>query len=119
MTALALRSTRFLSRRALIVLSVAGAIGAFFGMVREPTWQDVIGPARVLAGLVVYPADNPVFIQSTRTWTLLHQLPAVLLLAGLSERAVSVLISGVLGVGSFQALAMTMLAQDAVLYTVR
>jgi hypothetical protein len=104
------RFTRLLSRRAAVVLTVTGAVGFFVGMVLKPTWQDVIEPAQVLAGLVKYPGDNPVFLYSTRTWTLLHQIPALLLLAGLSERTLALLVSGSVGMLSFQALGTTIFA---------
>jgi hypothetical protein len=39
-------------------------------------WQDAVEPAQVIAGLVRYPPDNPVYQHSTRTWTLLHQIPS-------------------------------------------
>jgi hypothetical protein len=99
------------------VLGVTGAIGFAVGVLVEPTWQDVIEPAQVLAGLVPYPSDNPVFIYSTSTWTLLHQIPALLLRAGLSERALAVLLSGLSGLISFQALGIVILAlsEDAAL----
>ncbi len=93
-----------------MVLAATGAVGFFVGMILEPTWQDVIEPGQVLAGLVDYPTDNPVFLYSTRTWTLLHQISAALLLAGFSERTLALLLSGVVGMLSLQALGTTIFA---------
>ncbi|MSO45423.1 MAG: hypothetical protein EXQ59_01465 [Acidobacteria bacterium] len=93
-----------------LVLAVTGAMGFAVGLFVVPTWQDVIEPAQVLGGLVRYPSDSPLSLYSTRTWTLLQQIPAALLHAGLSERALALLLSGVTGLVSFQALGMTLLA---------
>lgn len=83
----------------------SGAIGFFLGAVRQPTWHDAIEPAQVLAGIVQYPPDNPVYLYSTHTWTVLHQICAALLRAGLSERALTLMLSGWVGLLSLQALA--------------
>lgn len=99
------------SRRQVIAVLVAcGAIGAFLGAVWRPEWQDALEPAQVLAGLVSYPSDNPVYIYSTRTWTVLHQVPALLLSLGCSERALTLMLSGVMGMVSLQALGLIVLA---------
>jgi hypothetical protein len=92
------------------VLAGSGAIGAFAGAVWQPIWQDGVEPAQVLAGLVSYPPGNPVYIYSVRTWTVIHQFAAGLLTAGLSERATSLLLSGVMGMASLQALGLIVLA---------
>lgn len=100
-------------RQVAVVLAAAGAMGFLLGMTWRPTWHDAIEPAQVLAGLVEYPADNPVYLYSTRTWTVLHQALAVLLGAGVSERTLSFLLSGTTGMLSFQALALIVLALSA------
>lgn len=82
----------------------AGVLGYLTGAWQQPTWQDVIEPAQVLAGLVRYPADNPVYLYSTLTWTALHQIVAGLLALGISEVDLTVVISGVIGALSFVAL---------------
>lgn len=99
-----------LTRRTALVLAISGAAGFFFGLVVGPTWQDAVEPAQVLAGLVHYPPDNPVFLYSTKTWTPLHQIAALLLRVGLDERTVSLLFSAMLGAMSFMALSLVLLA---------
>jgi len=37
-------------------------IGFVLGALRERTWHDALEPAQVLAGLVRYPPENPVYI---------------------------------------------------------
>jgi hypothetical protein len=85
---------------------VSGALGFRIGYVAFPTWHVAVQTAQVLAGLVTYPADNPFFIYHTSLWTLLHQVGALLLTAGVSEIQISLLLSGLLGAIGFQALAM-------------
>lgn len=64
----------------------------------------------MLAGVVVYPSDNPFYTYHTKLWTILHQGGALLLQAGMSERTLSLLLSGVAGMLSFQALALVVFA---------
>lgn len=92
------------------VLAASGTIGFVLGGFWRPTWQDAIEPAQVLAGLVHYPPDNPVYLYSVRTWTVLHQAIAALLMWGVPERAMAVVVSGATGMLSLQALALVVLA---------
>lgn len=92
------------SNRGARVLLVSGAIGAAAGVVLA-TWQVAVETAQVTAGLVHYPPDNPFFIYHVKLFTLLHPLCAALLYVGLSETAVSICVSGLMGMLSFQALA--------------
>lgn len=97
-------------RDVVLTLAGCGAAGLLLGVMWRPAWQDAIEPAQVLAGLVGYPPDNPVYLYSTRTWTVLHQAGALLLAAGVSERTLSLVLSGMMGMLSFQALGMCALA---------
>lgn len=92
--------------RPFLVLAVSGLIGFRIGLVGFPTWHICIETAQVVAGLVRYPADNPFYIYHTKLWSLVIQACAVLLKAGLSEITLSLALSGLLGMISFQALAM-------------
>jgi hypothetical protein len=92
------------------VLVLSGLLGFWFGFVAYPTWQVAVEPAQVVAGLVSYPAGNPNYIYQSKLWTILHQVNALLLLAGFSEITLSRIISGVLGMVSIQALAMVVFA---------
>jgi hypothetical protein len=87
------------------VLVASGALGAAVGLVWAD-WQVCVETAQVLAGLVRYPPDNPFYVYHVKLWTLLHQLCALLLKAGLSELTISILVSALTGMLSFQALAM-------------
>lgn len=95
---------------ALTTLAVSGLAGYYVGSHGFPEWQVPVESAQVLAGLVRYPADNPFFIYHLKLWTLLHQVCAVLLAAGVSEIRLSIILSGISGMVSFQALAMTVYA---------
>ena len=92
--------------RWLWVLIISGLLGFRVGMVGFPTWQVAVETAQVVAGLVKYPPGNPFYVYHTKAWTVLHQICAVLLKAGVSEIMLSKLLSGVLGMASFQALSM-------------
>jgi hypothetical protein len=95
--------TRF---RVGVLLAVSGVLGFRVGMVGFPTWHVAVETAQVLAGLVTYPPGNPVYIYHTKLWTILHHVCAVLLRAGMSEISISLVLSGVLGMVSLQALAL-------------
>jgi hypothetical protein len=96
--------------RPLLVLVVSGALGFRLGMVAYPSWQVAVETAQVVAGLVTYPPGNPFYIYHTKLWTILHQISALLLLAGVSEITLSKVLSGVLGMLSLQALSMCVFA---------
>jgi hypothetical protein len=100
--------------RAGLVLAASGLLGFALGGLYAD-WQVVVETGQVLAGLVAYPADNPFFIYHVKVWSLLNQLSAVLLRAGLSEIALSVIVSGLLGALSFQAITLVVyvLSRDA------
>jgi hypothetical protein len=88
------------------------ALGALFA-----DWQVVVETGQVLAGLVRYPADNPFFIYHVKLWSLLNQACGLLLRLGVSEIVLSVAVSGLLGLLSFQALSLVVyvLSRDALL----
>jgi len=92
-------------RGTLVTLAVSGVIGYYVGSRGFPEWQVPVETAQVVAGLVRYPAGNPFFIYHLKLWTLLHQVGAALLAAGMSEIRLSTILSGVTGMVSFQALA--------------
>lgn len=90
------------------VALISGLCGAYLGT--RPTLQTAVESAQVLAGKVEYPADNPFYMYHIKTWTLLHQAPAVLLALGCSERAVCLLLGALIGMIAFQAVALCTLA---------
>jgi hypothetical protein len=95
------------------VLIISGVLGFAVGAMKFPTWQVAVESAQVVAGIVQYPAGNPFYIYHVKLWTILHQICAVLLLAGVSEIWLSIALSGLLGMASFQALAMIAYALSA------
>ena len=95
---------------ALWVLLLSGLLGFRLGMTGFPDWQVAVETAQVVAGLVPYPPDNIFYIYHTRLWTVLHQLLAVALRAGVSELTLSLIVSGVQGMLTFQALALIVYA---------
>jgi hypothetical protein len=88
------------------VLILSGALGWHVGAGAFADWQVAVESAQVVARLVEYPAGNPFYVYHTKLWTILHQVLAVLLVTGVSERTLSVAVSGALGVVSFQALSL-------------
>ncbi len=92
------------------VLFLSGILGFRVGMIGYPDWQVAVETAQVVAGLVPYPPDNIFYIYHTKLWTSLHHVLALGLLAGFSELQLSLVVSGVLGMLAFQALAMVVYA---------
>ncbi|MBN2136513.1 MAG: hypothetical protein JW720_01775 [Sedimentisphaerales bacterium] len=86
------------------VLLVSGFLGFCLGLC-SATWQVTVESGQVLAGIVKYPPGNPFYIYHIKVMTILNQISAVLLYMGLSERTLSILVSGLLGMLSFQGLA--------------
>ncbi len=78
------------------VVLISAACGFILGVL-QPAWQVAVEPAQVLAGLVHYPQTNPFYIYEVKTWTILHQIGALSLLAGLSEQSLSIALSGLAG----------------------
>jgi hypothetical protein len=95
---------------AVVVLAASGIGGFHAGMVTFPDWQVAVETAQVVAGIVRYPNDSPFYEYHLKLWTVLHQICALLLVSGVSEIALSKLLSGLLGMVSFQALAMIVYA---------
>ena len=91
---------------AIWVLLLSGILGFRVGMLGFPDWQVAVETAQVVAGLVTYPPDNIFYIYHTRLWTALHQILAVALGAGVNEITLSLVVSGVQGMLTFQALAL-------------
>ena len=88
------------------VLAISGILGFRIGLIGFPTWHISVETAQVVAGLVRYPPDNPFYIYHTKLWSLVIQLCAALLRAGVSEITLSLALSGLLGMISFQGLAL-------------
>ncbi len=86
------------------VLFFSGLCGQLLGL--GCGWQIAVESAQAVAGLASYPADNPFYMYHLKSWTLLHQLPALLLVCGMPESWLSMLLSGFAGVVSFQAIAL-------------
>lgn len=95
--------------RITLVLFISGFLGFGVGMFGHATWQVAVEGAQVVAGIVEYPRQNPYYISQTKIWTLLHQIPALLLLSGVAEKTLSFLITGLEGMLSFQALSLCVL----------
>lgn len=102
--------------RTLWMLAVSGILGFWIG-IRFADWQVAVESAQVIAGIVQYPAGNPFYIYHTKLWTLLNQVSALFLLAGVSEITLSKALSGMLGMLAFQgwALVVYALSRDALL----
>ena len=97
-------------RGAALTLGLSGVLGFGIGCVLFPTWHVAVETAQVVGGIVTYPPDNLFYLYHARVWTVLHQILALALRAGLTERALSEFLSGLVGMVSFQALAMTVYA---------
>jgi len=103
----------------LATVALSGILGYWIGYRCLPAWQVAIEPAQVIAGIVTYPIDNPNYIYEIKLWTVLHQVLAPALRAGVSEIALSQILSGVVGMMALQALSLFVFAFSRdVLYAV-
>ncbi|MBI5210940.1 MAG: hypothetical protein HY927_13305 [Elusimicrobia bacterium] len=96
------------SAQPLLVLATTGAFGFILGVLRTD-WQNAAEGAQAISGLLKDPI-SPFVAYYAWAWTSLHQVPALLLRAGLSEWTVSVLLSGLAGALCFQALGLVVWA---------
>ena len=85
------------------LLITTAAVGFLLGAFTRPTWQVSVESAQVLAGVVLYPAHNSFHIYHVKLWTILNQILAVPLALGISERVLSILVSGGISAASFVA----------------
>lgn len=103
-------SEDFIKRDAvLLIVILSGIFGLFVGLAFS-TWQGIVESSQVVAGLVKYPRENSAYLNQVKIWTVLHQLGAVALLLGLTEKTISIVVSGLMGMLSFQALALFVFA---------
>jgi hypothetical protein len=97
-------AAQFPAQQLVTVLLLAGLCGALLGA--RCGWQTPIESAQVLAGVVQYPPDNPFYAYHVHTWTLLHQVPALLLKIGCSEALTSRLLGAFVGAVALQSIAL-------------
>lgn len=85
-------------------LTISGILGFMTGFSGYACWHHATEGAQALSGIVQYPFPTPFYIYQVKAWTLLHQIPALLLLSGWSEIQVSLLLSGLVAALSYIAL---------------
>ncbi|MBI3939904.1 MAG: hypothetical protein HY315_03645 [Acidobacteria bacterium] len=93
------------SQGVLFVLLLSGLFGFCMGL-GHATMQIGVQSAQVLSGVVQYPRALPFYVYHVKLWALTNQICALLLYLGVSERMLSLAISGLMGMLSFQALAL-------------
>lgn len=86
-------------------MSLVGLAGAVYGALVTPTWTHNLIGGQILAGIVAYPPESPVPALYLNPWSLLVQLAALGLRAGVSEWTLSLVFSGVQGALATMALA--------------
>ena len=67
------------------LLVCAIAIGLLLGVLAPPTNQEGVDGSLVLAGIIHYPPQSPMYQYFFGSWTLIHQLGALLLRAGVDQ----------------------------------
>lgn len=92
------------SRSGDLALAASAALGLLIGAFLVPAWQDAVETGQVLAGVVQYPHDNPLYGYHVQVWTIIAQGCGLLLALGVSEHAASILVSGLMGALAFAAL---------------
>jgi len=104
------RLDNFLNRSPVLsVLILSGLVGFCLGL-SNATWQVTVETGQVLAGLVKYPLDNPFYMYHIKLFTIINQISALLLRLIGSEKVISIFISGLLGMISFQAISLFIFA---------
>lgn len=98
------------SSHVLQVLLWAGFSGFIVGVFLNATWQVAVEPAQVISGVVDYPRQTAFYIYQVKTWTAIHQVCAFFLWCGVSEAALSIILSGLLSMLYFQGLGLCTLA---------
>ena len=93
-----------------VILFLSGLFGCYIAIFAHSTWQVCVESGQVLAGIVKYPKSNPFHMYHLKLWTILNQISALLLYIGISEKAASIIICGLLGCISFQALSLVVFA---------
>jgi len=89
---------------AAFLLFASGSIGFILGWCNA-TWQDSVETGQVIAGLVLFPPFAPSFLYHQHAYSFINQFTALLLILFKSEILVSKILSALLGMLSFQALA--------------
>jgi hypothetical protein len=79
-------------RAPLSLIVYALVIGLLLGLLAPVTSQEGLDGSLVLAGIVHYPAQSPMNQYFLDSWTIIHQLGALLLRAGLDQAHLSELI---------------------------
>ena len=72
------------------------AIGFLYGAGPFSRWQAAIESAQVLAGTVQYPDGNAFYEYHLKAWTLINQALAPWLVLGVTERVLSIALSGLM-----------------------
>ena len=88
------------------VFSLLAFLGFLFGIAVNPTWQESVGFAQVLAGVVHYPDNNAFYLYVKEAWNGVNQVNAIFLMLGMSEKTLSYCMSGLIGSLVFLALGM-------------
>lgn len=110
------RLDNFLNRSPVLsVLILSGLVGFCLGL-SNATWQCSVETGQVLAGIVKYPIDNPFYMYHIKAFAITNHFSALLLYLVGSEKLVSIIISGLLGMISFQALGMFIFAINRNIY---
>lgn len=88
------------------IMILSGLSGWLLGAFIYPCWQHAAEGAQVIAGTVKYTAPSPFYWYQSNLWTLMHQVPALFLRLGISEMTISLFLSGLMGMISFQAISL-------------
>jgi hypothetical protein len=99
------------------ILLISGLSGFILGAFCNGTWQLAVESVQVISHAVIYPEGNPFYWYHTKAWTLLHQLFVPCLWLGMSTKTISFLMSGLMGMLAFQAIALCVwaISKDALL----
>jgi len=92
---------RLSAEKRFLVVILSSAFFGFLVGVAHSTWQVVAESSQVLAGIAKYPTANPFYIYHLKSWTILNQLGALFLYLGGTEKILSMVVSGMMGMVYF------------------
>ncbi len=93
----------------ILVFLISGFLGFVYGIVYAMP-QRVVEAAQIISGVVAYPEPTIWSLSISGLWSFLNQICATFLYLGVSEFMLGYLVSGLLGMLSFQGLSLLVLA---------
>lgn len=103
-------SDDFVNRHGFWLVVVLSGISGFILGLAYPIWQVIAESSQILAGLVNYSRENTHYLFNVKAWSVLNQIGAFALMLGVSEKTLSWMMSGCIGMLYFQGISIFVFA---------